>query len=341
MGSRPGGRKTLILNSHIDTEPWQAEAARWTVPPLDGTVAGGRIFGRGAVDAKGQVMTAVLALCALKDLGYVPPGRIVLQSVVGEEPSGNGTLALCLAANGEAAGRTAAVVLEPTEGHVAYAHRGILGLRFVVSGGASHAAFGTSSNAIVTAGILANILQSALEDWASPADHVFGPPTVNVGRISGGANIFSSPIGCTIECGVRYAPGTADLLLKHLINMTSARFETETGFSWAQIGVHLFDHFDAGETPADAPLVHALLRSVQAVQPDRCTTVFPGGCDARHFMNRLGLPTVIFGPGSLRQAHGVDEYMDIEAWMAAASALATFVATWQQTSNVYRPVGME
>lgn len=318
---------TLILNSHIDTEPWRAEADRWTVPPLGGVIADGRVYGRGAVDAKGQLMTAVLAVAALKEMGAEPRGRIILQSVVGEEPSGNGTLSLCLEPMVDVT-RAAAVVLEPTGGHVAYGHRGIMALRFVVAGGSSHAALGGAVNAISAAGILANVLHHSLDGWYSAADTLYGPPTVNVGRIAGGANIFSSPIDCSVECGIRYAPGTANDLLAFVLAAVSQDFEAKSGLPWSSVQISVTNHFDAGETPADNRLVESLLRAAKRIQPESTATLFPGGCDARHFINRLGIPTVIFGPGSLRQAHGVDEYMEIDSWVGSAAALAGFIFDW-------------
>jgi acetylornithine deacetylase len=284
----------------------------------------GCINGRGAIDAKGQIMTAVLALLALKDLGYTPPGNVILQSVVGEEPSGNGTLALCE----QGVRADAAVVLEPTDGHVAYGHRGILGLRFRLQGGASHEAFGSHKNAIVTAGVLAGILNDALSGWSSLGDAVYGPPTVNVGRIAGGESIFSSPHDCMLECGIRYAPGTDEQVLAHILESAVHRFTDQTEDPWTSIKTQVFNHFDAGETPVDHPLVQGLVSTVREIIPDREQTVFPGGCDARHFINRSRIPTVIFGSGSLRQAHGIDEYLSIGEWMSAATALVAFITRW-------------
>jgi len=325
IGRGDEGHRSLILNSHIDVVSWLEGVSGWQSYPLAGAVRGGKIFGRGAVDAKGQVMTAILAILALRDLGYEPGGRLILESVVGEEPDGNGTLALC--SQGWLA--DAAVVLEPTDNHIAYGHRGIAGLRLLVKGQAGHAAVLTSSaNAILAAGQLARVLDGALAGWSAPSDKTYGPPSVNVGRIQGGEGIFTIPESCTLECGVRYAPGTYDSILHHIqthLSGSDAPIATPTSGIWE---LSVFSHYDAAEVAPDSPLALELLACMNQVAPDRRLVTFPGGCDARHFVNRYGVPAVVFGPGQLAVAHGVDEFLSLDQWVIAIQALALFVTRW-------------
>ncbi|RPI30767.1 MAG: M20/M25/M40 family metallo-hydrolase, partial [Chloroflexota bacterium] len=132
-GTKPGSQ-SLILNAHIDTVEWKTQVGSWKYLPLSGMIDNDCIYGRGALDDKGQIVMAAMAILALKDLAYCPPGKVILESVVGEEPSGNGTLALC------SLGYTAdaAINLEPTENHLHYGHRGVAGWRFHTYGRAEH-----------------------------------------------------------------------------------------------------------------------------------------------------------------------------------------------------------
>jgi acetylornithine deacetylase len=325
LGGKRAGGHSLILNSHIDTEPWKPEAHRWKTPPLSGAVRDGKIYGRGAVDAKGQVMVAMMAALALRDIGYEPAGRLVLESVVCEEPTGDGTLALCQ--QGWLA--DAAIVLEPNDNHVAYGHRGLVGLRFTVEGQAGHAAASTRrSNAIVEACRLVEALNSALDDWAAPSDAIYSPPSFNAGRIQGGIDIYTTPHRCEIECGVRYAPGTYDAIMHHLqerIRQAGTKQELQAP---DLLDKAVFVHYDAAEILPTSSLAETLLACVREVASDRHSGVCIAGCDARHFINRYGVPAVIFGPGPLAVAHGVDEYLPIDQWLMATEALALFITRW-------------
>lgn len=326
FGAGAADARTLVLNSHMDTESWAQEAAAWRSHPLTGEVRDGRVYGRGAVDAKGQLVAAVTALLALRDAGAALRGKVTLQSVVGEEPSGNGTLALCEAG----VSADAAIVLEPTECNVAHAHRGILGLRYEVQGAITHAAYEDSGNAIAAAGALATMLDAALVSWSSPLDRDFGRPTMNVGVIRGGESIFSSPAHCVIDCGVRYAPGTADALLRHIEDYCRAEAARGASVRFEEVTQTLFQHFDASQTDPNHPFVSLLLSQARAHShsPESAAMVFPGGCDARHLVNRRAIPTAIFGPGSLRQAHGVDEYLSVAQLTTASTILAKTILVW-------------
>ncbi len=280
-----------------------------------------------------------MALLSLRDAGLEPAGRVILQSVVDEEPGGNGTLAACLDADPP----DAAIVLEPTGMDVAYGHRGIIGLRVTAEAEPGHAAVAgrVPRGAIARAAEAIRALGPALDGWSSPQDAAYGPPSLNVGRIAGGEDIFSVPRHCEFEVGLRYAPGTAAGLLAAvraaLAPLPVARYDSP-----ADLRAEVFSHYDAAETPADHPLTQGLLHAASLARSGRegpttrggpSLTTFPGGCDARHFVNRLAVPTVVFGPGSLAAAHAVDEALPVEDLLAAARTLAWFIADWCGTST--------
>jgi acetylornithine deacetylase len=130
-----GGGLGLLLNSHIDVVT-PGDEALWRGSPWSGAYREGRVYGRGAADAKGCVWAAALAVMALRATGADLRGDVVLESVVDEEDTGNGTLDL--ARRGHHVG--GAVVLEPTGLQVCYGHRGVLKLQLAVPGLAGHGA---------------------------------------------------------------------------------------------------------------------------------------------------------------------------------------------------------
>lgn len=132
MGAERGGR-SLILNGHVDVVP-AGDPANWRYPPWQGTIADGRVYGRGALDMKGGLCCALFAAKALRDAGVQLNGRLIIQSVIGEEDGGCGTLATAL--RGYRA--DGAVIMEPTELCVAPAQAGALNFRLTVPGLAAH-----------------------------------------------------------------------------------------------------------------------------------------------------------------------------------------------------------
>ncbi|MCJ7620105.1 MAG: M20/M25/M40 family metallo-hydrolase, partial [Anaerolineae bacterium] len=132
MGEDNGGR-SLILNGHVDVVP-AGDEDMWHYPPWEGTIAEGRVYGRGAVDMKGGLCCALFAAKALRDSGVRLKGRLMVESVIGEEDGGVGTLAAVLR------GYTAdgAIVAEPTELIVAPAQAGAFNFRVTIPGKAAH-----------------------------------------------------------------------------------------------------------------------------------------------------------------------------------------------------------
>ena len=93
-GEDIGGR-SLILNGHVDVVP-PGDDSNWSYPPWEATIDSGRVYGRGAVDMKGGLSCALFAVKAIRDAGVQLDGRLIVESVVGEEDGGVGTLASVL-----------------------------------------------------------------------------------------------------------------------------------------------------------------------------------------------------------------------------------------------------
>ena len=126
-----GDGPTLVLNSHIDTVP---TGSGWTMDPLRLTERVGRLYGRGACDAKGSIAAMVEAGRLLVVDAASWRGTLLLAFVSDEEIDGSGTKALV--AGGPSI--DAVVIGEPTDNRVMAAHKGCLRPLVRVTGKTAH-----------------------------------------------------------------------------------------------------------------------------------------------------------------------------------------------------------
>ncbi|KAL1656385.1 hypothetical protein SLS61_000848 [Didymella pomorum] len=171
-----GSWPEVLVTSHIDTVP---PFIAFETREENGTTYH---FGRGSVDAKGQIAPMIIAtekFFASRD----DNPSVGLLFVVGEETGGDGMTAFAEYASN--ATFRAGIFGEPTEGKLATGHKGSLGLTLNVTGRSAHSAYpqlGLSAiHYLSQAIVLMNTLEPAL-----PRSDLLGPSTLNIGTIRGG-----------------------------------------------------------------------------------------------------------------------------------------------------------
>ena len=124
-----GGGRSIILNGHIDTVTIEPKR-EWSREPFGAQIEGTLMYGRGTSDMKGGLLAGIMAATYLQESGVKLRGDIIIESVVNEEHSGNGTLDLIRR------GYTAdgAIVLEPTNNSIAVSNPGGLYWQVTVPG---------------------------------------------------------------------------------------------------------------------------------------------------------------------------------------------------------------
>ncbi|MGY6653593.1 M20 family metallopeptidase [Amycolatopsis sp. TRM77291] len=309
-----GNGPTLLVNGHVDVVP--VSEADWSVPPFGGLVRDGLLYGRGACDMKGGIAAALEGLRACRDAGIVPPANIAFHLVADEETGGRtGTAALVAAGLVHA---DAAVVPEPSELRVGVAERGSLMVEIVVRGRAAHGSDPAAGHsAVADAARIVSALH--LADFGDGEHPLLGSPTGNVGTISGGtaANIVAAE--CRLRVDRRVLPGrTRDEALATVTGLIDAAGE--------------FD-YDADVVAfaegSELDLGHPFVAEVRRAAGDVPVRGLKLGTDARFLRNRLGIPTVVYGPGSMTVAHTADEYVPVRELVTAARTFARLYATFR------------
>ena len=324
MGGSAGPR--LLLNGHIDVVP-TGDPADWTTPPCAPSVRDGRVYGRGACDMKGGLAAAIHALEAIRHAGVRLAGSVTLASVIGEEDGGCGTLALLergMTADG-------CVIMEPTRCSVVPAVAGALSWRLRVRGRSAHGCLREEGVSALEAFVPVHRAVLDLERRRNQrtADELFAwldtPYAICGGRIAGGDWPSSEMDWVVWEGRYGVAPGE---------DLDAARREFEDAVA-AAAAVHpwLRDHpptvewwggqFYPGRTALDAAVVtdvRAAATQVMGHAPP--VRGMPYGCDLGLTTNVGRIPTVVFGPGDVRDAHRPDESVPVEDLVTVARTIA-------------------
>lgn len=311
------GGRTLVLNGHLDTVS-EIDASQWTVPPFEGVIKDGKLYGRGAADMKGGLAAALMAARALREARALPEGDLVIQGAVGEEKGEPGTRHLLV---DKGIRGNWGIVLEPTELRIAIAERGLAWYHIVVKGVAGHAS--NPSQAVNPIGRAAKTVQS-IENYhreLSQRRHaILGSPTATVTMIQGGTKENIIPANCLVAVDRRTIPGeTVAQVEAELRNLLEDLRQADPAF---QYDLKLVGEFAPSEIPASHDLVRIVSRNVVDTL-GRPAEIWgtPYGSDVRNFVNDANIPAVTFGPGSIAQAHGFDEFVDINEVVQCSKVL--------------------
>jgi len=317
---------TLILNGHIDVVP-AGEPERWHYPPWRGTVDNGRIYGRGSADMKGGLCCALFAARAILEAGVELPGRLMIQSVIGEEDGGAGTLA---AVERGYCG-DAAIIMEPTELMIAPAQAGAFGFRITVPGVAAHAAFREEGVDPIEKFIP---IYQAMREFETARNRGVTDPMFSAYEIP-----FALCVG-KLQCGV-WASTVAEALIcegrlgvaidedsKQVREALDNRVrEAALADPWLRDHPPTVEWTGAQFEPAAIDIDHRIVTTLggsfrDATGDNAIVRGMPYGADMRLLVHQGHTPTVLFGPGNVRHAHAPDEFVAIDELIAATKSLA-------------------
>jgi acetylornithine deacetylase len=333
-GATQGGAssRSLILNGHVDVVPPGNEAL-WTESPWSGSVRNGKLFGRGSCDMKAGVTAAVFALQALVELGYQPAADVLIETVIGEESGGVGTLT-SLVKGFHAEG---AILMEPTQLRICPVQSGALSFRLKVRGKAIHACMKPEGVSAIEKFYL---IFQALEKLERKRHAAYQNPLyenpqniapISIGTIHAGEWLSTVPDELVAEGRLGVLPGESlDTAREALESSVREVANTDPWLHEHPPTVEWFEgQFESGQTDLHAPLV----QTVADCYRELCgfDAVLQGvtyGSDLRLFTNHGRIPAVLFGPGNVAQAHTVDEYVDLDEVVQAAKLLALIVTRW-------------
>jgi acetylornithine deacetylase len=340
VGTQTGGGigRSLILNAHIDTVSVEPSHV-WKHDPFGGEVENNKIYGRGAADDKGNLAAAFMAVNALKKAGISPAGELIIESVVGEETDGNGTLSCCdrgYSADG-------AIVLDSIEplDSIAVAQVGVAYFRLKVRGQSAHLCSKFTPkegvNAIDKMRIFLNHLEKLQHERMKHHDSLYYPkvPIIGVTYVSGGGIHSRStfPEECTAEVEYDYffselEGSENDLIIRNRIEKWVRELESED--DWLKTNPSSIE-WVANIMPTtidrEHPIVRSLAQSIYRIAEVPKIVSIATSTDARHFEHVARIPVVSWSCGG-ENAHGIDECISIDDLMKGTKIIALTILGW-------------
>jgi acetylornithine deacetylase len=322
----------VLFDAHQDTVPVEG----MTIEPFRPVVREGRLFGRGACDIKGGMAAMLAAIARLAKERPKQRPTVLMSCTVNEEHGFTGARGLCelwrpVDASAAAVAQTmlretrpdCVIVAEPTELQIVVAHKGMVRWQCRTKGRAAHSSVpDRGANAIFR---MTPVLQ-ALERYqselaATAAEHpLCGKPTLSVGTIRGGISVNTVPDSCTIEIDRRLLPEDDPArVYREVIDYVARHVEQADYIEHLPPIMQSRGLSEAG----NAALADHLAAAVREVQGTAKKSGVPFGTNATAFGALF--PTVVFGPGSIAQAHTADEWVELEQVERASEILYRFL----------------
>ncbi len=301
------GAEWLFLESHLDT----VSIGGMTVPPLQLTVAGDRLHGRGTCDTKGS---GAAMLWALQEYARLP-GRKRNAGVifsVDEEALMSGAQAFAARELPEFLPRLRGIVVgEPTRLRPVVAHNGALRWRSITRGVSAHSADPTKGRSAIRAMLeVIAALETKFIPLANRESPLTGRAAASINIIRGGTAVNIIPDSCEIHCDRRLVPGE-----------TAAQVYAEREAALAGLPVeHDSQYLAPPLPPGSSAALHAWMQpALAAAGLDGAPVGAPYATNASHYA-AAGAPVLVLGPGDIAQAHTKDEWLDRRE-LARAAAL--------------------
>jgi acetylornithine deacetylase len=303
----PADQPGVILSGHTDVVPVDGQV--WSSDPFILRDAGGRLYGRGAADMKGFLACALHAALAAAERSLARPLHLAFSY---DEEVGCLGVRDMLPIISTIAPPICCIVGEPTSMKLATGHKGKVFAHATCRGRSAHTAFAPEAvNAIHLACDLVSELR-ALQDrlresGARDADYNIPYTTVHAGRIRGGEALNIVPDRCDLDFEIRHlAADDPNELMREIggkAEAIAARYRDKA--PEAGIAIDVVNDYPGLDTPGDADVV-AFVKSMTG-ENDTIKVAF--GTEGGLFRERVHVPTVICGPGSMEQGHKPDEFV--------------------------------
>ncbi len=301
-------KQRILLAPHLDTVNVVSEEQ------FHPRKKGDRLFGRGACDTKGSVAAMLSALCEVAQSRQRPRATEIIFAGLVDEENGQGGSRVLAKSKLKA---DLAIVGEPTRLKLVTAHKGSLWLQLEARGEAAHGARPElGRNAIHAMARVVDFLETSYRARLRCRHHpLLGHATISVGTIHGGTQANIVPDFCSIAVDRRTLPGENEAGVRREIKLLLRKNHLAATFANSKTAACL-----PLETNPHLPMVRQFLRVIGQTKPAGVDFF----CDAS-VLSHAAIPSVVFGPGDIAQAHTADEWISVSQLERAKDMLVRFL----------------
>jgi len=300
LGELGNGPPTVLLCGHMDTIPGR----------LPVKIKEGRIFGRGAVDAKASLAAMIMAASEL--MGQAMEGRLVVAGVVDEEGRGRGIRQILQ----DGIDADYALFGEPSGvANITIGYKGRLCVRALCETEPGHVSIpNTFRNAIEKAYGLWEKIGAWTEENKGPSPYY--SITVSLTGIRGGGVSNVTPRRCTLLMDVRLPPSTNCQKTMDQIDALVRQYGQENPGIRIKLAVE--DRVEPFVADKDSALVKALRKAIEETVGEPVKLLRKTGTgDMNLFAEKIKVPVATYGPGNSRLSHTSNEYIQIKEYLTS------------------------
>ena len=300
--------RSIMFNGHVDTVPI-GDIKKWSMDPYSAIIKDNKLFGRGSTDMKGSIASMIIAMKFIMNNVKKFNGKIIFTGVMAEETTGLGTQKIVE----ENIKADMAVVGEPSDEKIYRAHKGTMWFNLSTYGKLEHSSESNSksNNAIINMMKLIMEINKISKELETIENNLVGHPSINVGLIDGGTKQNMIADSCRISIDRRTLPEekTDEILDKLRIRLDRLRSLDDR----LTFDLEIDTIREAVEVVESEQIVQEVKNALnKVINKNPTISGMKATTDMSILVNQGNIPSVIYGPGFIKQAHTVDEFIEVK-----------------------------
>ena len=310
--------KSIMFNGHVDTVP-VGDIKKWSMDPYSAIIKDNKLFGRGSTDMKGAIASMIIAMKFIMNNVEKFNGKIIFTGVMAEETTGLGTQKIVE----ENIKADMAVVGEPSDEKIYRAHKGTMWFNLSTYGKLEHSSESNSesNNAIINMMKLIMEINEISKELETIENNLVGHPSINIGLIDGGTKQNMIADSCRISIDRRTLPEekTDEILDKLRIRLDGLRSLDDR----LTFDLEIDTIREAVEVVESEQIVQEVKNALnKVINKNPTISGMKATTDMSILVNQGNIPSVIYGPGFIKQAHTVDEFIEVKRLVESSQVYA-------------------